>query len=131
MRMAGLFLGGCLLLAGVALPAADDSLDTLRREQRELAATLHEKRTELIAKDEALKELHRKIMALHKELAMRLDNHRDLRDLVKQMRDIEARIRRREASLSGKDTPPSDSKDEAPPATTDAAATEAAEGRGE
>ncbi len=96
MSLARILLAAAFLLAILPRLAAEDSLDTLRREQRELAATLHEKRTELIAKDEALRDLHRKIMALHKELAIRLDNHRELRDLVRQMRDLEAKIRRQE-----------------------------------
>jgi len=109
MRTPARLLGLALLAVGLALPAAaDDSLETLRQEQRKLAAALHEKRVELIAKDEAIRDLHRKIMALHKEMAVRLDNHRELRDLVKQMRELEAKIRRRE----GTPLPPAEAADD-------------------
>jgi septal ring factor EnvC (AmiA/AmiB activator) len=106
--MARIILVAAFLLAILPRLAAEDTLDGLRREQRSLAATLHQKRTELLEKDQALKDLHRKIMELHKELALRLDNHRELRDLVKQMREVETKIRRQEAAQPKDDKPASE-----------------------
>jgi chromosome segregation ATPase len=106
MTMTRLLAGAeaCLLFAA-PLRAADDAtapgadLETLRKEQRELAATMHQKRAELLERDEALRELHRKIMELHRDLAIRLDNHRELRDLAQRMRDLDAQIRRLEEEM--------------------------------
>jgi hypothetical protein len=113
MIMARILIGAVCLLAIVPLRGADldpdrIDLDKLRKEQRELAVSLHKKRVELLEKDGALKELHKKIMAMHRELALRLDNHRELRDLAKRMREIEIKIRRREEELGIRKKPDKD-----------------------
>ena len=103
----------CLLAAAVLLGAETEAnkppdLATLRKEQQELAVSMHRKRVELLEKDASLKELHRKIMELHRELALRLDNHRELRELAKRMRDLEFEIRRREEALGIRKKPDKD-----------------------
>lgn len=129
MSMARIILVAAFLLAILPRLAAEDTLDGLRREQRTLAATLHQKRTELLEKDEALKALHRKIMELHKELALRLDNHRELRDLIKQLRDVETKIRRQEAASKREDKPKTSVDAEVP--VTDGAVNDTPSGSGD
>ena len=77
-----------------ALQADDyDKLETLKKEKSELLLKMHHKRTELIKKNPSLLELQKKIIALHKELAIRLDNNEEMRELTTKLRDIETQIK--------------------------------------
>lgn len=76
-----------------------DDLDKLRREKADIDLKMYEKRVELIQKDAELKALHEKIMAYHKELAMRLDKHPEMTDFVRKAKRISAEINGLEEKL--------------------------------
>ncbi len=77
----------------LALQADDyDTLDTLKKEKSDLLLLIHNKRLELIKETPSLFELQRKIIALHKELAIRLDNNEDMRKLMEKLRSVETQI---------------------------------------
>ena len=69
-----------------------EKLDVLKKKRSELALQMFNRRIKLIEEDPKLKEIHEKIMALHKELAIRLDNDRELIELGIQIKDIDADI---------------------------------------
>ncbi len=90
-----------LLLAAafcIAVFAEEEPQDLgkLRKERAELAQEMHKKRLDLIEKEPELKALHDKVIALHKELALQLDKHRDMAPLVKKARQLDAEISRLE-----------------------------------
>lgn len=105
MRMAWIIAGMALLWSFSCPVTAAETLDELQQQRQALATDLHQRRTELLTRDEALKALHQKIMALHKELALRLDNHRELRDLVKRLRELEVKLSRLEATAKEASAP--------------------------
>jgi chromosome condensin MukBEF ATPase and DNA-binding subunit MukB len=69
-----------------------DKLETLKKERSELLLQMHNKRTELIKKTPSLMELQKKIIALHKELAIRIDNNEEMRELANKLRTVETQI---------------------------------------
>ena len=69
-----------------------EKLDTLKKKRTELAMQMYNRRMKLIEEDPKLKEIHDKIMALHKELALRLNNDGELIELGIQVKDIDADI---------------------------------------
>jgi multidrug efflux pump subunit AcrB len=71
---------------------ASEKLDTLKKKRTELAIQMFNRRMKMIEEDPKLKEIHDKIMALHKELAIRIDNDRELIELGIQLKDIDADI---------------------------------------
>jgi hypothetical protein len=71
---------------------ASEKLDLLKKKRTELAMHMYNRRIKLIEEDPKLKEIHEKIMALHKELAIRLDNDRELIELGIQVKDIDGDI---------------------------------------
>ena len=71
---------------------ATEKLDSLKKKRTELAMQMYNRRMKLIEEDPKLKEIHDKIMALHKELAIRLDNDRELIELGIQVKDIDVDI---------------------------------------
>ena len=71
---------------------APDKLDALKKKRTELAMQMFNRRIKMIEEDPKLKEIHDKIMALHKELAIRIDNDRELIELGIQIKDIDADI---------------------------------------
>ena len=71
---------------------ASEKLDVLKKKRTELAMQMYSRRIKLIEEDPKLKEIHDKIMALHKELAIRLDNDRELVELGIQVKDIDVDI---------------------------------------
>ena len=78
----------------LALQAADyDSLETLQKEKSKLLLQIHYKRVELIKSTPSLLVLQKKIIALHKELAIRLDNNEDMRKLIEKLRSLESKIK--------------------------------------
>ena len=70
-----------------------DKLKVLKQEKRELKIKMHKKRKELIKKDPSLQELQKKIIALHKELAIRIDNNEEMREFVSKLKEIELQIK--------------------------------------
>ncbi|MFA6567619.1 MAG: hypothetical protein WCS96_05355 [Victivallales bacterium] len=71
---------------------ASEKLDMLKKKRTELAMQMYNRRMKMIEEDPKLKEIHDKIMALHKDLAIRLDNDRELIELGIQVKDIDADI---------------------------------------
>ncbi|MCX6983499.1 MAG: hypothetical protein NT118_01945 [Lentisphaerae bacterium] len=71
---------------------SSEKLDTLKKKRTEIAMQMYSRRMKMIEEDPKLKEIHEKIMALHKELAIRLDNDRELIELGIQVKDIDADI---------------------------------------
>jgi len=71
---------------------SSEKLDVLKKKRSELALQMFNRRVKLIEEDPKLKEIHEKIMALHKELAIRLDNDRELIELGIQIKDMDADI---------------------------------------
>ena len=71
---------------------SSEKLDTLKKKRTEIAMQMYNRRMKMIEEDPKLKEIHEKIMALHKELAIRLDNDRELIELGIQVKDIDADI---------------------------------------
>ena len=75
---------------------ADDSLEKLndlKKKKQELLLKMHKKRVELIKNDPFLKELERKIIALHRELAIRVDNNDEMRKLLDELSALETKIK--------------------------------------
>lgn len=71
---------------------SSEKLDALKKKRYELATQMFNRRMKLIEEDPKMKEIHEKIMALHKELAIRLDNDRELVELGIQVKDIDVDI---------------------------------------
>ena len=88
---------------------SSEKLDTLKKKRTEIAMQMYNRRMKMIEEDPKLKEIHEKIMALHKELAIRLDNDRELIELGIQVKDIDADIDKAldqaKKEESGKDKP--------------------------
>ncbi len=85
-----------MAIIGIALALqADeyDTLETLQKEKSDLLLQIHHKRVTLIKNTPSLLELQKKIIALHKELAIRLDNNEDMRKLIDKLRSIETQIK--------------------------------------
>jgi hypothetical protein len=74
-----------------------ESLKELKQRKNELALKIHEKRVELIKANPALLALQRKIMDLHKELAIRLNNNPEMSEMLDQLHDLESKIQSYEA----------------------------------
>ena len=110
--MRNIFLFIMVLFTGSALQADDGEVDyvqrmkqvsaelrqasakikTLSTEQKKLFMQMHNKRAKLLKNDPELKELHRRIMALHKELALRLDKNKEMQTLKNKAEKVEIQI---------------------------------------
>lgn len=78
----------------LALQADDyDTQESLNKKRSDLLVKIHNKRVELIKKTPSLMELQKKIMALHKELAIRIDNNEEMRELIDELRAIETKMK--------------------------------------
>lgn len=83
-----------LVLFAVMLQADNfDKIEKLKEEKRKIALDMHKKRVELIKKNPSLKELQKKIMSLYKELAIRIDNNSEMRELINKQKKIEMEIK--------------------------------------
>lgn len=83
-----------LVLFAVMLRADNfDKIEELKAQKRQIALQMHKKRVELIKNTPSLKELERKIIALHKELAIRIDNNSEMRELINKQKKIEMDIK--------------------------------------
>ncbi|HCE44779.1 MAG TPA: hypothetical protein DET40_14660 [Lentisphaeria bacterium] len=90
MTAAVFMLCGLFVLA----ESVSEKLDTLKKKRADAAVQLYNRRIKLIEDDPKLKEIHDKIMALHKDLALKLENDREVIELSTQIRDIDADIER-------------------------------------
>lgn len=83
-----------LVLFAVMLHADNfEKIEKLKEEKRKIALEMHKKRVELIKKNPSLLELQKKIIALHKELAIRVDNNSEMRQLINKQKDLEIQIK--------------------------------------
>jgi len=73
-----------------------EKLKDLKTQRTELQLKMHEMRLELIEKDDELKKLHDKVMALHREMALLLDKKREMKPMVEKAKDLDAEIKKLE-----------------------------------
>lgn len=84
----GVFLFSVCYLNG----GNSEKLRELEKERSKLSVEMHNKRVELIKENPDLKEMHKKIMALHKELTLWLDQHEKMRELVERAKQLDMEI---------------------------------------
>ncbi len=85
-----------IMLAVISISVTADDYEKIRvLKEKKIAIDIqmHHKRIEIIKKNPSLQELQKKIIALHKELAIRVENNEEMRKLVNKLRDIETKIR--------------------------------------
>ncbi|HBC87468.1 MAG TPA: hypothetical protein DCZ94_10980 [Lentisphaeria bacterium] len=89
-----LMTAGAFILFGLFVLAetASEKIDGLKKKRAEAAMQLYNRRIKIIEDDPKLKEIHDKIMSLHKELALRLENDREVIELSTRIRDIDAEV---------------------------------------
>ncbi len=61
----------------------DKKIVEYKKELLEISKEMHKLRKDIIKKDPALKKLHNKIMALHRELAIKIDLNEGMKKLLK------------------------------------------------
>ncbi len=86
----------CFVVLGAVYCRADsasDNLEALKEERNNLAVEMHKKRVEMIKNDKALRELQKRIIALYKELAIRIDNNPEMRKLIEKREALDRDIR--------------------------------------
>lgn len=88
-----LMLALLVLFALIARGDNYEEIEKLKQEKRKIALEMHKKRVELIKNTPSLKELEKKIIALHKELAIRIDNNSEMRELINKQKDIETKLK--------------------------------------
>jgi len=71
---------------------ASDEYEKLVEEQKTNEFKMLELRVKLIKEDPELEALHRKIMALHKELALKLDKKEEMKKLLEKKKRIESEL---------------------------------------
>jgi hypothetical protein len=76
-----------MLCFAFAVFAKDDAenveaIKKLEADQKQLALKMYQTRLKLIKNDSVLKRLHKQIMALHKELALKVDSKKEMRVLL-------------------------------------------------
>lgn len=81
------------------LPAAD-KINGLTEQSKKIEADMYKLRIELIKKDPALFKLHKQIMALHKELALKVDSKKEMRILLSRADDITKQIEELKAAAA-------------------------------
>lgn len=73
---------------------ASDEYGKLVEEQKANELKMLETRIKLIKEDSELEALHRKIIALHKELALKLDKKEEMKKLLEKKKRIEGELER-------------------------------------
>jgi septal ring factor EnvC (AmiA/AmiB activator) len=64
----------------------------LLKQQKKVAKEMFKLRVKLLKNDPALKKLHAKILELHKELALKLDGNKKMRELATRLRKLKNSI---------------------------------------
>jgi len=82
-----------ILLASSMQADNFEKIEKLKEEKRKIALQMHKKRVELIKTNPSLTELEKKIISLHKELAIRVDNNGAMRKLINKQKKIETEIK--------------------------------------
>ncbi len=65
------------------LDKLDANIAKYKKELLEISKKMHKLRVDLIKKDPTLKKVHDKIMALHRELAIKIDLNENMKELLK------------------------------------------------
>lgn len=90
----------CLILISTATvfsSEATDKLLAIQQQQQKNILAQHKLRVKLIKKDQAIKQLHQRIMVLHKELAIKINATKAMRSLIAQQKHLEAQLARQKA----------------------------------
>jgi hypothetical protein len=75
------------------LPADNyEEIEKLKEEIHKVDLEMHKMRVKLIKKDASLKALEEKIIELHKELAIRVDNKTEMRDLIDKKKQLKLKL---------------------------------------
>jgi hypothetical protein len=64
----------------------------LMKEREELQQRMHALRVKLLQEDPELEKLHKRIMELHKELALQLESKKDMRKFCDKLKEIDAEL---------------------------------------
>ena len=65
---------------------------TLLKQEKKLAKEMFKLRSKLLNENPSLKKLHVKILELHKELALKLDSNKKMRELATKLRKVKNSI---------------------------------------
>lgn len=89
-----LFLAGAFVAAGAVMYGVDKAEEIKRLESKraEITWKIVDKRTELISSNPDLKQLHDQIMALHREMALKLDANPEMQKLNAEAEAIDQQI---------------------------------------
>ncbi len=87
-------MAAVLLAAGVTVYAADQTarLKKLEADRAIVARKIMDKRLEILTNNEECRALHNQIMALHRELAIKMDANPDMHALNSEAEDIDRLI---------------------------------------
>ncbi len=96
-----------MLLLGILAVAAyaeslRDKAKRLEEQRRALELQMHSLRVDLIKQDSDLNLLYQKILAMHKELQLRIDNKPAMKKLAQQAADLELEIKDLEKQIKDK-----------------------------
>ena len=83
------------MLNVTSLIYADDyeKVQELKKQKIDIEVKMHHKRVELIKKEKSLMDLEKKILSLQKELAIRIDNNEEMRELIDKWRSIKTQLK--------------------------------------
>lgn len=104
LMIAALLLCVPVLFCGSAPKAnpkeAAKQLEQLKSKQREVAEEMYKLRLDLIKNDSELQRLHQQIIALYKELALRIDSRREMRMLIARHEELQKEISQLQAQTA-------------------------------
>ncbi len=94
MRNKFLFLFVLFIAAGAVVYGVDkaEELKRLENQRKELTWKIVDKRAEIIASNPDLKQLHDQIMAMHREMALKLDANPEMQKLNEQAEKLDQQI---------------------------------------
>jgi len=69
-----------------------EKIEQLKESVHKIDLKMHKTRVRLIKKDASLKALEEKIIALHKELAIRINNKTEMRELIDEKKKLKLEI---------------------------------------
>lgn len=94
--MISCFAGAALMMmgqAGVKTPNENTlKIENLKKQAVDLDSEMIKLRTEIIKKDPDLQKLHNQIIALHRDLALRIDSKREMRVLILKAEEISRQL---------------------------------------
>jgi septal ring factor EnvC (AmiA/AmiB activator) len=69
-----------------------EEIEKLKEEIHKVDLEMHKTRVKLIKTDSSLKAIEEKIIELHKELAIRIDNKTEMRELIDKKKKLKTKI---------------------------------------